>query len=172
MSILSISLLSLYVIAISLLVLVFNETLSDILIKSFSVTSIILSIFIVILTLLESGQAHQAKAHELHQCALDALSIYNKLQSDEISEPEARQLYDYILQKYTVNHDDIDYLAVKLLSPNDYDITKRLDLFKHRMQYYFSIIRDNFIYITIIFVPLLPMYYLIMHLVQVGTLGQ
>jgi len=79
--------------------------------------SIILSISILILSLLEASKNYQIKSERLYNCANEITNLYIELRQSICSEPqkqdemlsEITKRYKTILEKYAENHDPIDY---------------------------------------------------------------
>lgn len=118
-SLATIAFLSTYVIGITLLEYVPPLTLSSDQKDVIGFSAITLSLFILVVSLLEASKDYQLRAHELHHCARELSALYNKLRSvitSSVSPEEATeqalaisQTYDLILDRCPENHDSIDY---------------------------------------------------------------
>ncbi len=93
-------------------------------------TSMVLSIFILILSLLESCRSYEVKAERLYNCANDLTVLYNRLrQIVKSSDPDKdasvaniNDEYDNILQKYPENHDPKDYQLLQAEHYKEFDL--------------------------------------------------
>lgn len=125
-SIFTLSLISLFVVAISLYALTYNMILPLGVKSAITFASIISSIFIIIVGLLESQNNYQVRAMQLHKCAMEITDLHQKLQID--SSLNRDELQDYAnkyqsaLQACPYNHDDIDYLMAKISGRRASDI--------------------------------------------------
>lgn len=120
LSLTAISFLSLYVLIISIFTTIEDGNLSEATSKSLSIASIVISLFILILSLLETSKEYAIKAERLYNCA----NIINKLMSDlkiakatikdqkelEISVNKINHNYHEIISGYEENHEELDYL--------------------------------------------------------------
>lgn len=82
------------------------------------------SIIILVASILQSANSDSVKADQLHRCSLDINAIRQELRTAENLDGEILKLfskrYQDVLQRYSVNHDDIDYEKYKLDHPDDY----------------------------------------------------
>lgn len=110
----TVAMLSLYIIALSLYTLAFavNENLG----KWLQIVNIVSSIFIVIVSLIESSKSYDITAFNLHESAHKFNSLFNELQfilrTRSLNEDEARHFvnaYNEIILQYDVNHESTDY---------------------------------------------------------------
>jgi hypothetical protein len=152
LSLTSISMLTLYV---------FGLTLADFchILRStgnnniISFISMVLSIFILILSLLENSNNYQIKAERLHNCAKEITGVYNELRMLMHSEDsydykfkeleEITKRYDGIIQKYGENHDKIDYELFQSENYKEFEINlirKKFILIKSLKAYWLYII--------------------------------
>ena len=99
-----------------------------------SISAIALALFILILSLLEASKSHQMKAMELHNCARDVSTLYNRLRHI-LSNPyeqdgvgvskqltEIASNYDEIMNRCQENHDVIDYDIFRLQHKDDFHL--------------------------------------------------
>lgn len=98
------------------------------------ISAIALALFILILSLLEASKSHQMKAMELHNCARDVSTLYNKLRQillnpgDQDGVGVSKQLteiaskYDEIMNRCQGNHDVIDYDILRLQHKEDFHL--------------------------------------------------
>jgi len=99
-----------------------------------SISAIALALFILILSLLEASKSHQMKAMELHNCARDVSTLYNRLRQilsnpyDQDGVSVNKQLaeiaskYDEIMNRCQENHDIIDYDVFRLRHKKDFNL--------------------------------------------------
>ncbi len=92
------------------------------------VAILFLSIFVLIITLIESSRNFLVEAEKMHQCALEIQSVYHRLDlaiNSEIDTYELRQEltteYDSILLKYP-NHEQRAYQIFKATKYKDFPI--------------------------------------------------
>lgn len=97
-------------------------------------SSIVLALFILILSLLEASKSLQMKAMEFHNCARDISKLYNKLRhtltnSSDIDKGiiskqlvEIASEYDNILNRCQENHDHIDFDVFRLQHKEDFNL--------------------------------------------------
>tara|TARA_R110000782_G_scaffold13795_1_gene40516 strand:+ start:721 stop:1365 length:645 start_codon:yes stop_codon:yes gene_type:complete len=125
-----ISILSLYVIFLSLLPNIFslNEKDSQILLSC----SVILSVFVIFTSIIDGSQNFYHQGELLHRCARKIATVYHKLKnidpSDVSSHSDLEKLqeeYREILDDCPINHDNMDYTLIKStkphLFPRDYE---------------------------------------------------
>jgi len=148
LSLASISILTLYVFGLTLAD--FCNTIKFTTNQQISIPfiSMVLSIFILILSLLEASKNYQIKSERLHNCAKDIANVYNELRkvmhTNMPDEDKSNRLnditmrYDSIIQKYGENHSPIDY---------------ELFIAEHYKQFNIGIINRQWIYIKSIIIP-------------------
>ncbi|WP_417712399.1 SLATT domain-containing protein [Roseibium aggregatum] len=119
-SVWAISILSFYVICISVGLLIFSGDYSDFSGKILTFLSVAMSVFIIILSLLNESDSHQLNAELMHNCARELSELYNNLPiSNQMEEDELKQYfqkYQDILSRFHRNHDDLDK---KIYEAND-----------------------------------------------------
>lgn len=117
-----ISLLSLYVIALSLYPNIFSLTpqQSQLLLAG----SVVLSVFIIILSLSEGARNFYHKGEVLHDNARILGQLHNKLELLSEADPDLinkissiAKDYEAAIDRCPTNHDNVDYLRVKLEKP-------------------------------------------------------
>lgn len=96
--------------------------------------AIALALFILILSLLEASKSHQMKAMELHNCARDVSTLYNRLRQILLNPDdqdgvgvskhltEIASKYDEIMNRCQENHDVIDYDIFRLQHKEDFHL--------------------------------------------------
>ncbi|WP_372644920.1 SLATT domain-containing protein [Ancylomarina sp.] len=169
-SVLSVSLLSAYLIIFGLLS-VYNlynpETISENLIP-FTITS--LSIFLLVFSLFENSKEYSHKAIQFHDCALEIARLYNELQNfksynDEATIKDKKEFsfnlqckYQSILEKYE-NHLQIDNKIFKSEHRDYYDDIKWYQVVNYRIEYFF---KTYFLYLISIVLPGIVLSYIML----------
>jgi hypothetical protein len=134
-SIFTISILSAYITAISIMLLTPDAFRFGLNVEALSCITVIATFFVVILTHHENSKNYQVRSDHMHTCSLEILALYNNLQSDMIhalqmnSTPseihsmkeEYITQYNNILQRYPENHDDTDYKLFQLNNPSSFN---------------------------------------------------
>ena len=90
-----------------------------------NILNISLAIIVLVSSLLQYSSNDVVNAEQHHRCSLEINELRRKLKArkEMLSAEELRgaiQAYNEILQKYSVNHDNVDYLRHKLTHPKDY----------------------------------------------------
>lgn len=131
------SLLSFYLVIAALIPLVYEANLPPGGPKFLSVVSLIISIFLIIVTLLESAKNYGTEADRMHKCALEISELYNEFQALPIDRANDDRVsfttrYSDILKSHELNHKDVDFLRFELMFADDLKLagwsrgTKRL----------------------------------------------
>ncbi|KQM51517.1 hypothetical protein ASE69_20730 [Sphingomonas sp. Leaf208] len=107
------SLLSCYLVAISLYQIVFESSISPIGIKLLSVTNIVVSVFLIMITLIESARNYGTEAERMRENALAISRLYNEFQALTTTEADQRRDrfasdYSGTLSDAQLNHKDLD----------------------------------------------------------------
>lgn len=131
-SIASISFLSAYVIAISLLTFIPAISLTSKQNTIISFSAIALSLFILVLSLLESSKSYESKGREFHECGRELSGVLGKLsismefwKSNQNQADIQKELididneYNQILDRCHENHETIDVDLFKLENQKD-----------------------------------------------------
>lgn len=118
-SLTAISFLSLYVLVISILTVIGGDKLSVEQSNYLSIASIVISLFILILSLLETSKEYSIKAERLYACAnkinklMSDLKIAQTIISDqkqlESTVKNINDLYHDIISSYEENHEELDH---------------------------------------------------------------
>jgi hypothetical protein len=151
------ALLALYLVAVSLVPLAFEKNMTAETIRALAVISLITSVFLIIITLLESARNYHREADRMHKCALEIAELYNRLQAMPLEEAETKRTnlndeYSRILRLHEINHKTIDFLQFQLSFHRDLRFGGR-DLLFGYLRYGVLWIAEYWIYIVIIFVP-------------------
>lgn len=116
LSLFTVSVLSIYVIIASI-VPIFMEQLTPRTTNILYLFSIVCSLFIIALSLLESNKDYKTRSELLLKCARRITILIDRLKylinTDSLTRPEFEKLqdeYNKLLSEFTVNHDEIDYV--------------------------------------------------------------
>lgn len=87
--------------------------------------TVALSIIILISSLIQYSSGNTVKAEQYHRSALEINELRRelKLKAVTISEVEFLDIskrYNHVLQKYSINHDDVDFQRYQLERPQDF----------------------------------------------------
>lgn len=175
----SLAILSLYLIAVSSADLAHLVKVPEDYRPYISFAVLFLSVFVLILTLIENSKNYLVQADKMHACALEVSSLYNNLNlliTKEKADYKARKAisdkYDSILAKYP-NHDERVYsvfvarhydeknlnFGIKDCAPFNYFYSRVLLL-----AYWIS---DFWLYVVIVFSP--PIMLLLFYSIKGGT---
>ena len=163
-STLSLAMLSLYLVALSsadMLDIAFTETNYKLYVP---VAVIFLSVFILIISLIENSRSYILQADKMYRCALEIQSIYDTLQLCEENQRSTCEERINLLKKYTEilrkypNHEQRDY---KVFRANNYK-EKNFEFCKNQILNFFIAkflltcywISDFWMYCLFIFGPL------------------
>ena len=127
-SVLATSLLALYLVALSLCQLTFADALTPLGNKVVSIGGVVVSVFLIIITLVENARNYLGDADKMHQSALAISELYNRFQALTIEQANAERLtfndkYSEALKLIPVDHKDIDYKRFMIRSSEDLNIT-------------------------------------------------
>lgn len=127
-SVIATSILPMYLIALSLCQLTFTEALSATESKILSIGGVIVSIFLIIITLVENARNYLGDAEKMHQSALAISELYNRFQALTVDEANIQRLkfnneYSDALKENPVDHKDIDYKRFMIRSAQDLGIS-------------------------------------------------
>lgn len=107
--------------------------------------TVVFAIVILIASLLQYSNNNVGKAEQHHRCGLEINELLRQLslEGDDITKAELGRLmkvYGDILQKYSINHDEIDYRQYQLDRPQDHDwmtrshrLLARIEIFRRRV---------------------------------------
>lgn len=127
-SVLATSLLSMYLAALSLCQLTFSDAMTLVENKILSIGGVVVSIFLIIITLVETARNYLGDAEKMHQSALVISELYNRFQALTIDQADVERTsfndkYSTALQAIPVDHKDIDYKRFMIRSAEDLNIT-------------------------------------------------
>jgi hypothetical protein len=150
LSVLSVSMLSIYVIAASLLP-IFLGPLPGKSTNMLTLATVIASIFIIVLSLITAGQNYYTRAERMLKCAQKISELYYELEQSILCNSlndafieRMRGTYAAILNDYSENHDDIDFLYYTTnFSTIDVPTQFWSKLWRHVQGRYYTIIRDQ-----------------------------
>jgi hypothetical protein len=113
---------SAYVIILTVLPLLFH--LPDFIASIINIIIIVFSIVILISSLLQYSSSDPVKAEQHHRCALEINALRREFRIiDPVTLENIRTTarnYDDILQKYSINHEPVDFERYKLEHPDEY----------------------------------------------------
>jgi hypothetical protein len=119
-SMLSTSMLSIYIIAASLYCLLFGQQMNGYRCAVFNLITITASIFLLVLSHLESGKNYGVRASNMLRCAQKLSSLHNiieyQISANSLTESSFRDYmshYDRIMRDFSDNHSDIDFFQFK-----------------------------------------------------------
>lgn len=153
------SFLAFYLVVVALIPLVYEANLPPGAPKFLSVVSLIISIFLIMITLLESAKNYSGEADRMQQCALEISKLYNEFQAltmDEISSKrvEFTSRYSTVLKSHELDHKDIDYLRFELMYSSDINVSYGLKLIKW-MRYTALLCVEYWLYLSLILGPII-----------------
>lgn len=160
-SILATSLLSLYLAALSLCQLTFADAMTPLANKVLSIGGVVVSVFLIIITLLETARNYLGDAERMHQSALAISELYNRFQALTIDQADAERLafndrYSEALKAIPVDHKDIDYKRFMIRSADDLDI-RGFRYFALVVEYALRWTWEFSLYIALILSPLIAL---------------
>lgn len=158
-SILATSLLSMYLAALSLCQLTFADALSPVENKILSIGGVVVSIFLIIITLVETAKNYLGDAEKMHLSALSISELYNRFQALTVDEADAQRSkfndgYSDALKAIPVDHKDIDYKRFMIRSSQDLNITG-LRYGALLLEYVLRWLWEFSLYLALILLPLL-----------------
>lgn len=116
------TLLSFYVVILSLVTLAFPDKVSPFSSKWITTSSLIISIFIIIITLMENSKNYVLKAEHASQSARDLAFLFNQMEDAEPGADEKAHIkrYNEILSEARVGHAMIDYNGFQLSNSGEF----------------------------------------------------
>lgn len=113
MSIGATSVLSCYLVGISLYQLTFESNIPQTGLKLLSVANVVVSVFLIMITLLESARNYGHDAERMHENALAISKLYNVFQALTLSESEAKRdqfanAYSDLMADARISHNELD----------------------------------------------------------------
>lgn len=121
------SILAFYIFVASLLPLFYPKLGAEGADRLLAVITIIISVFLIIVTLLENSKKYDREADRMLDCALEISELYNRFQSlptDQVDEKrvEFNDNYSEVLKRYGLNHKEIDFLRFSLLNAAELNV--------------------------------------------------
>lgn len=160
-SVLATSLLAMYIAALSLCQLTFADAMTPLENKVLSIGGVVVSIFLIIITLVENARNYLGDAERMHQSALAISELYNRFQALTLEEANAERLkfndqYSDALKAIPVDHKDIDYKRFMIRSSDDLGI-KGLRYAGLVLDYGVRLLWEFSLYLALILVPLIAL---------------
>ena len=116
-SVVALSIVSLYFVGLSVWQAVYAASLSDPANRLITLVSIMSSIATMVLALIEAMNDYRMKAHYMHACALQVNDLLQELRLVQASETAAvqdiRRRYNEVVRNCPFNHTRIDYLMAR-----------------------------------------------------------
>jgi hypothetical protein len=162
-SIAATSILSCYLVGISLYQLAFESAISATGIRLLSVTNIVVSVFLIMITLLENARNYGNEGERMRENALAISKIYNEFQALTVA--EADQLRDKYAAAYSdlmieakLNHSDIDHNLFRI--PNAKELKIAWPAYGILLlQTVWLVIFEYWLYFSLVLVPPALFYY-------------
>jgi SMODS and SLOG-associating 2TM effector domain family 5 len=112
-------------ILLSISIITVAYTLDPFTAKALSVGGIVASVMMLILSMKMFADRHAVDSEQMHRCALEINEIRRLYQSEDIEKStilkRATSEYNSVLQKYSVNHLEKDYLKYKFAHRWEFD---------------------------------------------------
>lgn len=128
-SIITISILSFYILALSIVAILFQSNFTPFHHQLFNAFSLISSVFIMIVTFVESLKSYDLQADALHRNANEISKLFNEFQRrsrdkkvDEGYSQTVIEKYNHLLDSCPYNHGEIDYERFKVKEPNEFNL--------------------------------------------------
>lgn len=151
------AILSFYLIVASLIPLVYEANMPPAGSKFLAVITLVISILLIIVTLIESARNYHGEAERMHKCALSISEIYNRLQAMKLDLADQNRIalndeYSSVLLRYEINHKDIDFVKFQVAFADDLNIRGARRTW-NTTKYIFLWLSEYSMYILIIAVP-------------------
>ncbi|WLB87702.1 SLATT domain-containing protein [Bradyrhizobium japonicum] len=151
------SILAFYIFAGSLVPLVYPHLLSAGAEQLVSILTVIISVFLIIITLLESSKNYDREAERMLQCALEISNIYNSYQAltTEKADEQRGQFtneYSAALNKSGLNHQDIDFLQFQLRNSRELQI-RAARYAADVVKYFLLWVAEYWLYVVLVVIP-------------------
>jgi hypothetical protein len=96
----------------------------DRIITLINMATVCLSLVILCASLLQYSNGDQGRAEQLHRCALEIGGVHRRLEADQACAGQGLQTYadEYskALERYSINHDDVDYQQYMVERPDEF----------------------------------------------------
>lgn len=157
LSILATSLLSCYLVGVSLYQLVFESSLTATGIKLLSVTNIVVSVFLIMIILVEAARNYGSEAERMRENALAISALYNAFQALPLADADAQRMeyaaeYSKLLEIAQLNHEDLDRNLFRIPNASELGIdwpTYLAMLFRTCWLFF----REYWLYFSLVLVP-------------------
>jgi hypothetical protein len=160
LSIFIVSMLSSYVIVLSLIPTFFSQSLTVLENQICNFGSVVISIFIIVLSLIEFSSGRSIKAEEMHRSALEIAKISAQLDllvntsSADLEKATSLILeYENLVSSCSCNHNVIDYKRFKASHPNDFNLIGAKGIFLRFLYVLQYNLQPSVLYIILLFSP-------------------
>lgn len=121
------TILSFYLVAVSFAQIAYSTDFTPADTKALSFATAIISVFLIIVTLLEAARNYPGEASRLNECASRIATVYNRFQALSVTEADVQRIayndeYSRTLREVDVSHADIDQLRFQLRFSEDLGI--------------------------------------------------
>jgi len=119
--------------------------------------TLIISVFLIILTLREGSKQYDREGEKMLQCSIQISRIYNTFQglSPEVQDErriEFTDEYSRVLDSFSLNHRDIDYLQFQLRNRSELHIG-RIQYLVDLVKYGILSIAEYWLYLSLVIIP-------------------
>ncbi|UYO46585.1 SLATT domain-containing protein [Rhodopseudomonas palustris] len=151
------SILAFYIFAASLIPLVYTSLASGGAERLISVLTVIISVFLIIITLLEGSKRYDSEADRMLNCGLEISEIYNRFQALNKEKADERRTefnneYSAVMNRYGLNHEDVDFLKFKMANRAELRTDWSQFLFDS-VKYLVLWIGEYWLYIVLVVIP-------------------
>lgn len=154
--------LSCYLIAASLYQLAFDADIGPTGSKWLSLLNVVVSIFLLSITLMESAKNYAGQAEKMHASALQISSLYNRFQALPADQVEAQRAvfaddYSKLLNHHAVIHKDLDFALFKWSNAEEIPLTPKKRRALVPVIIWLSIV-EYWLYVVLIVLPLVALW--------------
>ena len=110
---------------------------------NFSLITVAFSMIVLVSSLLQYSSGDVVNAEQHQRCALEIDEIQRdlRIKMPNVTEAELQGFchrYDAVLQKYSINHEEVDFMKHQIDRPHEYPWLGRWEKFKFRIQIAYS----------------------------------
>jgi hypothetical protein len=151
-SVVAITVVSFYVVVLSLLSLIFQDRMDSLSERLSSTATVIMSMFIIVLNLLESARNYSIESEYANIHAHEMERLFNRIDDQDLKSMETSKEYSDILDRSRVRHKMIDYDLFRLSNPSAFKFT-RLKWGAIVLSYVRGIIGEYWLYVVVVAGP-------------------